>query len=197
MALESSCGVLVALEAMKNPVAWGDVPTWLGGGASVATLAAAVWAGVLAKRALSLEFARDRDRDGEARRDQASKVSAWIGVKSSQMTSSDRMIWAGSTRGVFVSNSSPEPIYQVELILWKEASLRGSQLIPGLTPPGEHFKPIPYEAYTTMTTDQRGNELPVDDLDATFMLEIRFTDARGRRWRRAIDGQLHLELDPV
>lgn len=199
MASESSRGALVALEAMKGPVSWGDVPTWLGVVASVATLVAAVWAGVLAKRALSLEFARDRDRDEEARRDQASKVSAWIGIKAPppQVPGDVRVIWSGPSLGVFVRNGSSEPIYLVELALHKDDELRGTHVLPGLTPPGEHFTRVPSEAYTTMTADRRGNEIPVDSLDETFMLEIQFTDARGRRWRRAIDGQLHLELDPV
>lgn len=177
----------------------GDVPTWIGALASVAALGAAIYAGIIARRALRLEFDRDRDRENEGRREQASRVSAWVGTKERPPAPQGFVAgaWHADERGVLVRNGSAEPIYQVELDLWNEGALRGTHLVRGLVPPGVLFRRVPDEEYQFTHPDEDGVEVLVNDLDPTFLIQVRFTDARGRRWRRAIDGQLHLELDLV
>ena len=105
--------------------------------------------------------------------------------------------WMWTSMGVLVRNGSAEPIYQVELALWSDGVLRGTHKLSGLTPPGEHFESIPSEVYQYLEQDQDGDDQMVNSLNRSFLVEIRFTDARGRRWRRGNDGLLqHIEPGP-
>lgn len=154
----------------SSGAAWGDVPTWIGSIGTLLTLLAAIYAGRQAARVLEIE--RDRDKVAaderssalqDARKSQASKVSAWVETPSG----------IGHVARLAVRNTSELPVYSFEASIERGATSSSIFSRP-IVPPGA--EPVLYA-------------LTLPDLDGSDVA-ISFVDSLGARWRRHPSGLL-------
>jgi hypothetical protein len=181
----------------RHHLAWGDVPTWVLAALTLLAFAAAAFAGVVAYDLLRTEQDRDVAREDAERRAQASKVAAWYGTWRSEITYSGGAVsgppsWPHS--GAVIRNASDLPVYDVRVSFcvavssapapgWR-AEERYSSPEPILViAPGEEHVELPGNVRERETAD--GNE-------PKWLVGIQFTDADGRRWLRAPNGQLRV-----
>jgi len=173
----------VASSPDLSTVSWGDGPTWIAVGVSLAALAAAWRAGHIAAQLLRAETHRedraerldDERAPGAERAVQADLVAAW------------------NDRGTFVVlNGSKLPIWDVELRARHPETADTAETRLTVVPPNRETRQpfVPAE-------DPSGAPIPVDDvlddMDALLMqVEIRFRDAAGRIWSRDSHGTLNL-----
>ena len=161
-------------------VHWGDVPTWVGAVGTVGTLVGGL---LLLKR----EADRDEERHAEARRRQASRVTAWReDIGRPVVTAPDPSAVKtrhDSNAAAKVHNASDQPIFHavVELI-----DRNAVGLDPRPPDHREHFgtiepggrREVPFPA--TMTDRARG----------VVVGRVTFMDSNGRRWSRDTNGVL-------
>jgi hypothetical protein len=147
---------------------------------------------------LRREVDRDRDRDERAKREQASRVSAWFGQqeKIDRMTPKPRAPW-----GAFVRNASELPIYEVQVDFLLPSppgelhDYRGSVAISRVPPSDEPiFIPAGQELRKAAGTDTAGNPIYTESFGG-FAVAITFTDAANNVWRRNDHG--HLQVRPT
>ena len=147
-------------------VAWGDVPTWIGGLGT----AAAFWVTYLLLRLTRREQRAIRE---EQRREQARGVAAWC-----------LSVEVGDSGGpaaatVVFSNRSDEPVYHVRLAVgvdWASEEHVEVKGIPYVIPPRDEAQyGARFESRGDRWHGRRAESLPV---------EILFADAAGRFWRR-------------
>ena len=163
-----------------DAVVWGDVATWVQAVATIAAVAAAIWAGrwakaaynsdqenlKIAREALGVERQRDLGREQEVRRAQAEKVAGrW------ENTPGDEYM---NTFSLILQNVSDQPVYGIRVDL-----VEGNRVQPDLYCPPV-LAPAP-----------NGSVVAAHACDVSYpRLILHFTDFRGVRWERGADGIL-------
>lgn len=186
--------MLEAAQPLALRIDWGDVPTWL---ATIGAIVAAFFAGW----ALRVEMRRDDHRQAvedkagqEALKAQAATVAAW---PTSELIYEDagpgvpsqlRRRFSGWIGGVRVQNTSDVPVYKMTIILWR-AGTHEAETFLQVVPPG--LLEVPEKQFQVHTEHWRRKadgqtEYAFED----YQVEIVFTDASNRRWRRQSDGRL-------
>ncbi|NLU80370.1 hypothetical protein HCA58_18715 [Micromonospora sp. HNM0581] len=144
---------------------YGNMPTWI---SAIGTTGALLISTVLLRKALK---ERTEALD-EKKRDQASKVSAWMD---------------GESRSIRVRNGSEAVVDECFVFVWFKRS--------GL-PPGSNEvtrAELPIIAVPPMTT--REIELPWEEPLQWSLSGVQFRDSKGRRWKRSM-GEGLVELLP-
>ena len=175
----------------------GSFPDWVAAVATLAAFCAAVVAGKLAHDALKIEQGRDRDRQEEARKAQASLVAAWVDGEPSVLDdgSGDLLRYK-----VVIRNHSQLPVTSVCIRLVHERvgaerathTYVGTSIDINTLPPGDlnnrYISVRPVEL-------SRASSIRDDEIeDASERLEVGFRDATGALWRRTPRGRL-LQVD--
>jgi hypothetical protein len=164
-------------------VDWGDAPSWVAAGATVAAL---LWARQAVRKSgalLTVEQERDRKRDeadeerrrADARAEQADLVAAWLVRDPSRPGAS---LADPNPVTVNVENGSRLPVYDVQLEFFGPPGFARAPL--GTLPPGSAVVEPPQEV-------RREDGVTTDELSLT----LSFRDTAGRTWRRDGHGQLH------
>lgn len=177
----------------------GDLATWIGAIANLATVLLAVVASLVGFRVYRIESGRDQRAEGERReraeddrRGQAQLVSAWYGRSLRPSTGStsrssvvivNEEVWA-----VQLLNASNLPVYDVQVSLIKPDDS------PAPPPLVTKWIPVvpPYQGPQSVGLGMALRE-PRDDGDRPpFDIHVRleFRDSAGRRWLRDWDGLL-------
>lgn len=177
-----------------RPWQLGDLATWLGAAANIATVILAVAAAIVGYRVYRVESGRDaraeldrRERAADERRGQATLVSTWYGrsADSTQMHSGSG--WSFYSWGGWILNASDSPIYDAHLTF---------HLLDG----DDHYewpaKPIrvipPYRGEQLVNVDPEVREsISEDDWKESLEVTLVFRDAAGRRWQRDLHGYLN------
>jgi len=157
----------------------GDLSSWVTALVTAAALGAAIYAGRHAAKLLRIETERDREREDNERRGQASLVAAWRGVVPlfpNVPANND------GTYGPVVRNGSELPIYQVQVEILPIGQTTGTHVfIFEVLPPGQWFVHTRDGGiYTTrpVTLD------PELKKDPEYQVAVSFRDAAGATWRR-------------
>ncbi|MEU5962636.1 hypothetical protein ABZ777_15620 [Micromonospora parva] len=159
----------------------GDLPTWISAGVALAALIAVIRAASAAWRTLSLERARDEERQRSVDRAQADLVAAWPALANSDPFDPDSpVVW-----GVVVRNASALPIHQVSVDHLDSGvqSVRYEAI-----PPGD-FLLVDREMYPRpegVVPPRLPDNLPTRE----WTVELRFSDMAERRWHRDRRGNL-------
>jgi hypothetical protein len=165
--------------------------------AGVGTLLA--WQALLAARRAAAGAAEliAGHRLAEDRRD-AERVCAWA---VSERETFEKIITRGVV-GAAVRNASQAPVYDVELVFKDPPAAWTAIRRVRIVPPGE--APEVYAGFDQEETSgaverERINEDGTIRLapSADMHVELRFTDARGRRWQRDDTGQLNILAENV
>jgi hypothetical protein len=141
------------------------VPTWVAALGTVGTL-------FYGLRLLDLERNRVAGADGDARRSQASCLSAAIERRTDSV---GRMAFPRPYRVVVISNASASPVYDVSALVCDDVGRSYVRLFWSVVRPGEEEKSVGYAPH-----------LP--DLD--LLVDLWFKDAAGHLWRRDLTGAL-------
>jgi len=150
---------------------WGTVPDWV---AAVGTAGAFIAGGVLIAKELSAQHKQDED----ARRAQASLVSAWATLQTSSFTVPGGPTSKGTGAKVVIRNGSEQPIYNCG------ASLpSGQAFVPGLVPPETTVSDVlPYKPPP--------GTIPLRSVGGEIAITVTFRDSNGRMWKRGPEGIL-------
>lgn len=158
--------------------------------ATAGALAAAVAAGVQAKRLFKIESDRDAKAQRSDEQRQASHVSAWAAVRVGH-----RGI---PSFGVIVRNSSQDPVYDVR-VTGHGFSTRGTPQL-WCVPPGEYFvenidveKPdgrVFHWDFAKTLREVRDPVRPFSASDNVAVDQITFRDNSGVSWKRTAKGEL-------
>ncbi|MER7455629.1 hypothetical protein [Micromonospora sp. NPDC126480] len=191
----------------------GDVATWIGSIANVATLGLALVAGIVGFQVYKIESDRDmraederRERALDERRAQAELVSTWFAkgepsalrTRSGSGSGSGRTIlWGDGWWGANIFNASNLPIYDV-VVFFRPSEIAGhpdrvdEYAIPSeairVVPPhqGEVMVPMPNELHEAVPAENRQHMVDVS---------MEFRDAAGQRWLRDWEGFL-IDITP-
>ena len=151
-----------------SDVAWGTFPDWI---AAIGTVGALLVGGRLLLKELRVQRARDED----ARRAQASKVSAWIVVHGAYGQTQPNVAYE-----LFARNGSDEPVYD-----FKVTNANGEfyrlVLPPDPQPLKTRFRREGQEVTALRSTKRENRKVTVT-----------FRDANGRTWQRGPEGILEL-----
>jgi hypothetical protein len=162
------CITTVARGLHHNTISWGDVPTWVVAIATIFAFIAAGFAAVRAKQMFDLEHRRDL-HDGEMRRrEQASRVSAWV-VQAHEQGASPR---------IALRNASDLPVYSVRYQISTDShgiGVFGNTIIA--LPPESEPLTVPLVEVSS-------------DLAENIGVVIEFRDAAGDCWQRNSGGRL-------
>jgi hypothetical protein len=193
----------------------GDLPTWIGSIATVGALAAAVFAGIVARRLYDIESQRDREaaedrklasedrriaaddrrraeqdrlaRIEEGRRAQADKVAAWFDER--HMIPKG-MEYPEQVLGAVIRNSSDLPIYDVGISFVQLSSKVSSTRTKAVDEASDVVSVVP-PADERFAPARYNQPLFMDPgWDGTLLVEMSFRDAAGNRWRRDMNGVL-------
>lgn len=163
-----------------------DWPGWIEAIATVVAALAAIVAGLYARRAVSdtgaalaLERERDEQRAEEARRQQASMVSAWI--------ERDDL--------VIIRNLSYQPISHIELHILFGGNF--SQVNADLGVIGGHPSDPELSDRKVPIPDAYMERYLAEEDDGPFGATLVFRDAAGRDWVRRPDGDLRDGRDVI
>lgn len=167
---------LAALAGHGSSTHWAAIlGTLLALGAVVATVLLLL----LQQRQLKLQQAELREAQADRVREQASHVSAWVSGWS--RNPSDIMNTVVDLR---VVNTSGEPVYEVVVIVkddWVADATYWTTSRKTVLPPGQ-----------PEWTPRLSVSLAPLDQDVSPPVEVRFTDAAGRHWRRTQEGRLEV-----
>ncbi|MBM0230861.1 hypothetical protein JNW91_02590 [Micromonospora sp. STR1_7] len=176
----------------------GDLATWIGALANVATLAFALVASVVGLRVYRIESGRDRRAEDERRerrldekRAQASLVSAWLAqqeleVITTRSSDSQPLLRPRPRWGVNVLNASTAPIYHVIVFYRWSAN-------PYDAAAGDEMRVVPpHQGGIWQLLPESIRRRVEMDVDPQFAVDVavEFRDAAGRWWRRGWDGLL-------
>ena len=177
---------LSTLAQPKSAISYGDLPTWIVALATVCALVAAFRAALYAKRLFETEAARDARTEQRDLRAQAEHVSAWIQAKGQTIVAGSFTRHIGIQLSTALVNSSTQPVYDLTMSFSAGHVVSDVtdtiDVLPPLTKPAE--RPLPKKAQTQL---EAAMQTPGDE---TPRVALEFTDAAGRRWRRAADGTL-------
>ncbi|MFI6237875.1 hypothetical protein ACIBD9_30285 [Micromonospora sp. NPDC050784] len=191
--------IYVSLSARLARAELGDVATWVGAFANVATLAFALVAALVAFRVYKIESGRDRRAEDERReraldekRQQASLVSVWLAQQEgvvNVVAPSDTfqpLLRSRPTWGAYVLNASNVPVYHV-IVLYRWADK------PDRLAAGYEIRVVPphQDGVWTPLPEQIRRKAEADfDLEYAIDVAVEFRDSAGRWWRRDWDGFL-------
>ncbi|WP_328342161.1 hypothetical protein [Micromonospora sp. NBC_00421] len=177
-----------------RPWELGDVATWIGALANVATVILALAAAMVGYRVYKVESGRDaraeldrRERRADERRSQASLVAVWYG----RSTTARQVVaglsgWVVYDWGAWIVNASESPIYDAVVRFYRPNPEKTSWLSRPIkvVPPyrGELIVNVNDIAPDDLTDDERHDGLVVS---------LEFRDAAGRYWLRDRSGYLH------
>lgn len=154
-----------------------SVTDWITAAATVGALIAAAVAAIIAWRV-------HVHNQTEKRAEQATRVAAWLGWRTVAPVSASQRAYEPNS-GCVLLNSSALPVYDVVIVYWLLGGPRevnaGTDHVK-LLPPGETVRRVPDHV--------RQEEQRREASHPTTRVEIRFTDASGRRWWRAHNGVL-------
>ncbi|MEU1762869.1 hypothetical protein [Micromonospora sp. NPDC005652] len=193
----------VCLAVWLTRVEPGDLATWVGALANIATLGLALLAGVVSFRVYKIEARRDdqaeadrRERAEDDKRSQAELISVWFAQKQSTVISS----WAAATGGerrvliwaAHILNASRLPVYDLTVYFSlighgetvRVRKVRARRVVPPLEHPRIVKAPGDF-------TENLSHEALRDEV----AVAVEFRDAAGRRWFRDNDGFLHPVVD--
>ncbi|MFI6266688.1 hypothetical protein [Micromonospora sp. NPDC051006] len=195
------------LAAWLSRAELGDLATWLGAIANLATVILAVVASLVGFRVYKIESGRDqraeadrRERSEYERRSQAQLVSVWYG-QSIQMEFASS--GAEATKPVdkwaaHVLNASNLPIYDV-LVIFSPRYANTLKYLPPLLQSGirEWILVVPpHQGVLTVAVPDILAETGLGKAgEAGLVVSLEFRDASGRRWLRDREGYL-LPLPP-
>jgi hypothetical protein len=171
-----------------------DLAQWLMAGAAVATLLAAIGAGVFAAGAFTLETEReDRYRDDQ-RRYQAARFAAWYDVIHEEIdTGSLRGTQVRRIRVIRARNASDLPVTSVRFLLAIDGQRVATHWVP-LVPPSAEPVDLPLSHDAIWALDSVEQNLRDDHPDADYLpaitVHVAFRDAAGQRWTRTHEGDL-------
>ncbi|MBM0275787.1 hypothetical protein [Micromonospora tarensis] len=185
-----------------RPWELGDLATWLGATANVATVILALAAALVGYRVYKVESGRDaraererRERAADERRVQASLISVWYGRSAESTPLFGRSGWSAYNWGGWIVNASDSPVYDATLRFHRlstptSAAASWTNGVIRVVPPyrGELLVSVNGEAAPDDLTDDERN----GDLEVSLL----FRDAAGRRWLRDRRGYLHEKGTP-
>ncbi|MGC4886686.1 hypothetical protein [Micromonospora sp. DT227] len=182
----------------------GDLATWIGSLANIATLGLALLAGVVSFRVYKIESGRDqraederRERAEDDRRGQADLVSVWYGRSSGKMVTQWAAIGGGERIflrwAAHILNGSNLPIYDVTVFF----SLLDSDDQTVRTWIAESIRVVPprEQPRIVVLPSSFSEVLPDEDLRDRIAVAVEFRDTAGRRWIRDNMGYLHRAAD--
>ncbi|MCX5066684.1 hypothetical protein OOJ91_12420 [Micromonospora lupini] len=189
--------IYVLLSVWLSRAELGDLATWVGALANVATLAFALVAAIVGFRVYKIESGRDRRAEDERReralderQGQASLVSVWFDKETTNATPRlGRVQWPMTTWGAHILNASTLPIYDV-LIFFRFFGLldtwTGGQ-VPVVPPHKRDVQEVlPQEMWDLIRLRYPHG---IDGLNVV-RVAMEFRDSAGRRWHRDWDGVL-------
>ncbi|NNG38365.1 hypothetical protein HJ588_03625 [Flexivirga sp. ID2601S] len=155
-------------------------------GASVGALVAAIAAAVVARRLYAIEVGRDVASAEAARREEPSKVCAWVAT------------WLddeGRDDGMELVNGASTPVYDVLVHSTSKTGREEPVLRMNVVPPGRYFVRRTNTQYhwdfPRPVRHLVGEIRPIMKKPDWTVTELTFADAAGRRWRRDEHGTLH------
>lgn len=170
---------------------WSMIASVVAALGTLGALGAAIYAGVWAGRVAKVEFDRDaraesdrRDRDTEAQRAQASKISAWL----AQEDERHETVWH-----IEIGNSSDEPVYDVDLFIYMHAPGAKSHEDPVYYHFHKNARVVPPGGTKLKTTSDEGLRLADS---RTRLVALAFRDATNRNWTRNEWGVLTIAEEP-
>ncbi|MBQ1019858.1 hypothetical protein KBX71_18595 [Micromonospora sp. D93] len=195
------------LAVMLAQAEFGDVATWIGAVANVATVVLALVASLVGFRIYKIESGRDqraederRERAEDQRRSQAQLISVWF----AEATKKEHTNWGKSgTREVkvwaaHVLNASNQPIYDVLVIFSPRYADTLKYLHPLLQRGIREWILVvpPHQDVLTVAVPDLLAETGLGTAgEAGLVVSLEFRDASGRRWLRDREGYL-LPLPP-
>ncbi|MCE1178349.1 MAG: hypothetical protein LWW86_04880 [Micrococcales bacterium] len=178
----------------------GNFADWISALAGAGALAAAVWAGVTAKRLYDIERERDDRAVERLRRESASLVSAWIGVHSEQPdVPEDRQ---QRKFGVVVANRGTTPIHDIRVSSRNQDNRAQKPIEHRILPPGVYFiaeskdpqAKFPWK-FPEQVSTLAGRVRPVTAARNWAVTDLTFRDSNGVQWRRDLQGNLTEVVD--
>ncbi|WFE62890.1 hypothetical protein [Micromonospora sp. WMMD714] len=177
-----------------RPWELGDVATWIGALANIATVILALAAALVGYRVYKVESGRDaraelerRAREADERRSQASLVAVWYG-QSAEARKMLRSVatWVVYDWGAWIVNASQSPVYDAVVRFYRPDPENTSWVSHPIrvVPPyrGELLVNVEANAPDGLTDGERHGDLDVS---------LEFRDAAGRYWLRDRSGYLH------
>ncbi len=167
-------------------MSWSDAPSWISAVAAAGALAAAVVAGVTARRLYAIERARDRRASAADARRQAAAISAWV-AEAVGPNPDER------SPGVVVANASDTAVRDVSISVVMPSGQKDPLRLTVL-PPGDYFtvaEPTAYHwGFPNRLDALQYPVRPVMRSREWYVAELRFRDAADREWRRDGTGTL-------
>lgn len=122
---------------LSADINWGDFPSWVTAVATVLALVAASYAAWRTGKIVTIELGRDRQREQDEERRQASQVAAWAAESVHDPVGGSNVFSQYTTMSVsgFVINGSSQPIFNIR-VLWfvEDESIHETAL--AVLPPG-------------------------------------------------------------
>jgi hypothetical protein len=170
----------------------GDLSSWVTALVTAAAFGAAIYAGRKAAGLLRVETERDRKREDDERRGQASLVAAWRGVVPAYPNVPANN---DGTFGPVVRNGSELPIYQVNVEILSPGPMTGELVfIYEVLPPGQWFVHVQDRGfYKTRQVTFHSELKNVPE----YQVAVSFRDAAGAIWRRDEHGILKHTGDSI
>lgn len=188
---------------LSADISWGDFPSWVTAVATVLALLAASYAALRTGKIVTIELGRDRQREQDEERRQASQVAAWAAESVHDPVGGNNVFSQYTTMSVsgFVVNGSSQPIFNIR-VLWfvKDENIYETALAV-LPPGGAETWEMPDEVMARFDdqTAEQGHKPLRGYLEAQLLssmaaemlrLEVSFDDSHGRRWTRDRFGNL-------
>lgn len=188
---------------LSADISWGDFPSWVTAVATVLALVAASYAAWRTGRIVSIELGRDRQREQDEERRQASQVAAWAAESVHDPVGGSNVFSQYTTMSVsgFVINGSSQPIFNIGVLWFVEDESIHETALAVLPPGGAETWEMPDEVMARFDdqTAEQGQKPLRGYLEAQLLssmaaeklrLEVSFDDSHGRRWTRDRFGNL-------
>ncbi|MGC4891221.1 hypothetical protein [Micromonospora sp. DT227] len=177
----------------------GDLATWVGALANIATLGLALLAGVVSFRVYKIEARRDdqaeadrREHAEDERRSQAELISVWFGQTSGTIVSNSTPATGGERRSIWaaqVLNASRLPVY--DLTVYFSLMTGGGDAVRVRRVKARRVVPPLEQPRVVKAPNDFTENLSDATLRDEVAVAVEFRDAAGRRWFRDNNGYLH------
>ncbi|WP_328384416.1 hypothetical protein OHQ88_33565 (plasmid) [Micromonospora zamorensis] len=186
----------------------GDLATWIGAIANVATVVLALTASLVGFRIYRIESARDQraeqdrgERTADERRRQAQMVSLWYApitretVENSPVSARAQFRRMTKVWAAHILNASHLPVYDVEVTFHRRRPEAGAHA--SMTADLIRAIPPHQTAMTIELPEELVNEVPAEQLSDGVDVSLTFRDSAGRRWMRDGSGYLREMPSPL